>query len=440
LLAQLVSERHWTAADAVAAFAAAAQEMGLPHRVTTRTWERWCAAHIGGLPRPGCCRVLERLFQRPVQDLLAAPGAEPGSPVTAAGPAAGSSYQDLVVALTQDVTGHVAMIESAVMGPAAMEQLCDDVSTLARGYASTPPWVTFDHAACVWARGRGYLNRTAQPGQLNELYLILGQLCGLLATASFDLGLAGTATAYARAAWGYGEHVGHNALRAWARGTQALIAYWSGRPQDAVRLAQTGRDYLDSGAGLVRACCIEGRAWSHLGNRRGVEAAIAAAKDAREHGTGRDDLHDGIGGEFAFGPARQARCQGSAYLQLGDTAAAIRDTGDALRLYEATGQRNLKVVPQAHASLAAAYLMQGNLDAAAAQLRDALAVPAEFRLRGLLGRLAVAGQLLSRPAYQRAPRARALREELAEFAATPARPALTSRWTPAGRAGGPATR
>jgi hypothetical protein len=68
---------------------------------------------------------------------------------------------------------------------------------------------------------------------------------------------------------------------------------------------------------MVRLRCIEARAWSHLRDTAETARAIRAAHDARDRANGGDDLHDGIGGEFSFDQARQARCNGSAYLELG---------------------------------------------------------------------------------------------------------------------------
>lgn len=176
------------------------------------------------------------------------------------------------------------------------------------------------------------LGRTKRAEQEDDLYLMIGQACALLASVSFDLGNREAATEQARSAWIYGKHIGHKGLCAWTRGMQALIAYWCGCPRDATRLAHEAQAYAPPGTALVRLRCIEARAWSHLGDASQTIRAITAAHDAREQAKGVDDLHDGIGGEFTFGEARQARCNGSAYVELGAAEPAITETRRAIEL------------------------------------------------------------------------------------------------------------
>lgn len=100
---------------------------------------------------------------------------------------------------------------------------------------------------------------------------------------------------------------------------------------------------------MVRLHCIEARALSHLGDASETERAIGAAHDARAAADGRGDPHDEIGGEFSFDEARQARCNGSAYVTLGDAEAAIRATGRAIEAFtlDAVG----RMLPSGPASL-----------------------------------------------------------------------------------------
>jgi hypothetical protein len=63
-------------------------------------------------------------------------------------------------------------------------------------------------------------------------------LCGLLPT---PVPISATAD-QAQAAWIYGEIIGHNGLRAWTCGMQALIEYW----------------YIPEGAGPVKPCRLGG--------------------------------------------------------------------------------------------------------------------------------------------------------------------------------------
>ncbi|WP_283135328.1 hypothetical protein [Rhizohabitans arisaemae] len=418
MLARLTAERHWTYADAVQDFGRTAAGLGLKHTVSERQWARWCGGDLRSLPRPGCCRVLEHMFKVPVETLLRP---------TFAASAPQPMDEGAIRAAADESVEHLARIESATIGPATLEQLHDDVVRLARGYAATPPWEIFLQAVRARRRTYALLDQVRQPDQLRDLHLILGQLCGILASTSFDLGHEAEAERHARAAWGFGQHIGHNGLRAWARGTQALIAYWAGRPRDAVGLARAAQTYVRGGTGLVRAVCIEARAWSHLADRRNVELALSAAKKARDVDGDYDDCHDGVGGEFAFDPARQARCAGSAYLQLGDADAAINETAGALALYAESRHESLKVIPQAYVDLAAAHLLRRSLDGAQDALGKVLALPMGHRINGLIQRLETVGRLLGSEPYRDVKAALTLSEEIAEFIAAPVTPAITPR-------------
>ncbi|GAA2626677.1 DNA-binding protein [Actinomadura fulvescens] len=430
LLAKLAAERHWTHPDGIACYQQTAEDMGLATTVTTRQWERWLSGELKTLPRPVRCRVLERMFNRPVHQLFQPPAAGLGIPAASRGVDHGGTEvnRDLVAGAAEESTEHVAEVEALTIGPATLEQAHDDVRRLAQRYGTTPPWEVLTHAVVARRRVRELLKRTCRPDQQRELYLLLGELCGLLAVSSFDLGDAAAATQHARAAWGYGEHIGHDGLRAWARGTQALIAYWDGRPQEAVRLAQSGQRYQATGTGRVRVCCIEARAWSHLGNRAAAQDALERADHARQHAGPGEEMHDGLGGEFGFGAARQARCEGTVYVQLGDPQygdprTAINRTLHALSLYD--GRPSMKVIPQAHADLAAAHLLDGSFADACDHLEAALDVPVEHRIRGLIERLASVCVILDGDRYRTYRPAQDLRHDIWNFAAAPASPAIT---------------
>ncbi|MGH3767165.1 MAG: hypothetical protein ACRDTX_18755 [Pseudonocardiaceae bacterium] len=89
-------------------------------------------------------------------------------------------------------------------------------------------------------RAFGLLEGRQRPEQTRDLYLIAGIACGLMAKASHDLGVPHDALTQARTGYACADNSGHDGLRAWIRGLQALITYWSGRLEDSVRYAQLG--------------------------------------------------------------------------------------------------------------------------------------------------------------------------------------------------------
>jgi tetratricopeptide (TPR) repeat protein len=444
LLKVLVAQRHWQKYEAFATqFERGANELAAMDQdprlrrlsITKRQFERWLAGTLKTRPYPDHCRVLEHLFGRPVQELLSpAPklsgsaqarverasalvkiGAEPSVPAIPVGDATSSEHpghpavgaqrersqtgstgprsqdieRELVIA-ARESSQHAEYVASRSVDPTDVEQLHDEIVRLARNYAQTSPLLLYLDAKRARDRGFELLDRTRQTEQEHDLYLMIGQTCGLLASLTFDLGSREAATEQARSAWIYGTHVGHNGLRAWARGMQSLIAYWSGRPLEALALARDGLEYAPPGTAMVRLRCIEARAWSHLRDTAETARAIRAAHDARDRANGGDDLHDGIGGEFSFDQARQARCNGSAYLELGDAKSAIRETQRAIELFATTPRDRgwLKVDAEAHTDLSGAYLLESQFDGAQEALAPVFAIPPEHRIEGLTRRLA----------------------------------------------------
>ncbi|MFG1918129.1 hypothetical protein [Micromonospora sp. NPDC048898] len=269
------------------------------------------------------------------------------------------------------------------------------------------------------------LERTRRPGQQRELYLIVAQAAALLASESVDLGLWPSAMEYARAAYTYGEVAGHDGVRAYARGMQATIAYWTGQTAEAVGYAETAVALAPVGVARVRALAVLARAWSHRGAADNVRRAVSAAEDARGS-DGQDLLHDIIGGEFGYTPAQQARSASTAWLEVGHAEPAIAAAVSALNL--AGGQPGSEwstVLAEARADLATCQLLGGHLDTARETLAPLWAMPSDWRRTGLLGRLQRIHRLLSEPQWQAVSNARQVAELASSFGTAHAgRPAL----------------
>jgi len=150
------------------------------------------------------------------------------------------SERALILAAAHESSTHAEWAEGSNVGEATLEQLDADVRRIAADYVHVPPLPMF--AEMLRVRNRIYflLAGRQKPAATAQLHLLAGVLCGLLANASTDLGYRDAASEQARAVWAYGDIIGHNGLRAWTRGMQALIEYWSGRPAQAVRLALSG--------------------------------------------------------------------------------------------------------------------------------------------------------------------------------------------------------
>jgi hypothetical protein len=132
----------------------------------------------------------------------------------------------------------------------------------------------------------------------------------------------------------------------------------------------------------------------------------------------RDDLHDGVGGEFGFSDERLAMSNGTTCLLLGDGPRAETAAQQALDLVSTKppAARSLPVAAGAAADLAAARLLRGDLDGAADALTGVWSVPSEKRATGLLDRARRVRHSLTGPQFRDASLADEVGERLEDFA------------------------
>ena len=144
-----------------------------------------------------------------------------------------------------------------------------------------------------------------RPEQSRDLYLLAGIACGLMAKASHDLGASHDAMTQARTGYACADNAGHDGLRAWIRGLQSLITYWSGRLEDSVRYAQSGAEAAvrSHGTAGIWLASNEARALAALHRLDDARAALARAADARDR-VQPDEL-DSLGGLCTFSRPRQ---------------------------------------------------------------------------------------------------------------------------------------
>lgn len=307
----------------------------------------------------------------------------------------------------------------------SIDYLRGEVIRLARSFGNVAPLPFL--LECRQSRDlAGQLaERTKRPSQNADLYLITGQLCALMAEASFDLAVWPAVIEQAQAAALYAEMVGSPSLQAWALGMQAITAYWRGQAGGAVRLAEMGVALAPSGSPRARLLSISARAWAHADDADRTRAALTLADRDRDR-TGdaqRDDLQDVIGGQFAWGPARQAMSAASALLTIGDVAGAALRSRAAIRL-QLQDQAGQRVGVLARADLAYAELAGDDADAAEAALAPIWELePAQRRL-GLVERLGHISDVLTRPRFTGSTQMATLAERILAFTTEAAPKAL----------------
>jgi hypothetical protein len=312
--------------------------------------------------------------------------------------------------------------ERSNVGPHTLEQFQADLRRIAETYPNRPVYPIFAELRELRKRTFELLEGRQLPDQTRDLYLVSAALCGALGLASFDLGRVAAAETQMRTAYLCAELAGHNGLRSWIRGTQALIAYWDNRPQVAVELAADGWRYEpETGTARVRLAAIEARAWARLRDQHGAEDALRRAEQAREQVNGPDEP----GGIMAFPQAQQLGHAATTRLWLGgqtNLAEAERLATEAIELYEQDipEQRRLGALSLARLDVAAARLVNANLEGVAEQVEEVFELASQRPIESVRRRLLQIATALERPAYQTSGLALDLRDQIITSSGRPA--------------------
>ncbi|MGH3989339.1 MAG: hypothetical protein ACRDTZ_18825, partial [Pseudonocardiaceae bacterium] len=344
-LEQLVRRLRRTKAEFQKDFTRTSDQLDEGLTVSMRQVGRWMVGDLDGLPHPAACRVLEQMFGESAERLFGPPEPASEAEVTTVEvpgpvPVDGEPVEDLAaqreVAMAAAESARFGQFaEQSNVGPHTLEQFRADLVRIVTTYPNRPVYPMFVELRTLRNRAFELLEGRQYPEQSRELYLVAGVLCGVLANASFDLGWLPAAETQARTAFLCAELAGNNALRAWVRGTQSLVAYWDERPRAAVDLAADGWRYVpETGTARVRLAAIEARAHARLRDQRATENALARAEQARDEVRGADDP----GGMLTFPPAKQSFYTATARLWLGGPDSytdAERDAAHAIELYEA---------------------------------------------------------------------------------------------------------
>ncbi|MEU9337927.1 hypothetical protein AB0D49_33000 [Streptomyces sp. NPDC048290] len=399
--------------------------------IDERQFQRWKNGELKSLPRREARQILRHLFPGvPVEALFApvpggtdrpdrAGGAEHrASRGVRRGPAPDlpAGVADTVSQAADESAAFAARCEATNIGPHTLEQLEADIRRLVTTYPNRPVGPVFTEVRALRDRTFTLLEGRQPPAYSRDLYVAAGVLCGVLANASFDLGNYSAAQTQARTAFLCGELAGHHGLRAWVRGLQALIAYWDGRPRDAVGLADAGAVFVpEAGTAHIRLASIKARALGQLQEAAAAADALRHAAELREQLTTGDDLP---GGMMAFPREKELFYASSTHLWLGGdhhVATAARHAQDAVTGFEAAppGERRLGEWALARMDLATARLAQGELDGAADQIHEVLGVSARRGTESVRKRLTQFSRGLARHPAASSPHALALREAIA---------------------------
>lgn len=269
---------------------------------------------------------------------------------------------------------------------------------IARGYDSDSRATAFKHAQAMRELASRLADTTRRPSELADIYLALGQLNALMASLAFDLASWDAAEHLARAATRYADLARHSSLHAWTLGLEATLAFWSGDGYRALEQIDAALIVAPKGAPRYRVLHIAARAHAVLGDVENTRRVLEQADIDREVMDGsRDELHDSVGGEFAFGDTRAAACAGAAWLRLRLGDEALEQTRRSMTLHlSGHNPSPVGVLHGATVDSAAALLLQGDVLSAGLTLRPVLLLQPDPVNASLGGRLRTVAELLDR--------------------------------------------
>lgn len=307
----------------------------------------------------------------------------------------------------------------AQSGPRTPERFRTDVERIIEAYPHQPVFPLFVELRELRDKALKALERRTPPERSRELFHTTGLICAAMANAAFDQGQLAAAEGQARTAHRCAELAEAQALRCWIRGTEALIAYWDKRPQDAVDLATDGGRFVpETGTALVRLAAIEARAHAQLGDAVAAEQALARVALARSEVTGPDRP----GGLMEFTLPEQQAYAATTELLLGGRhrlARAERAVTEAITGYlqAPPERRRVGELCLARLDLAEVRIAADDLDAAGEQINDVLTTAATRPTEEVVRRLRQLVRALHRTRHQSAPQAIELRERIGTFCA-----------------------
>jgi hypothetical protein len=173
----------------------------------------------------------------------------------------------------------VADVRSASTVELSLARANAVLSDLLDAHEVTPPTHILTQTARL-RRGLERIGRRAmQSGHIRDMQLLAGRVAVLGADATFKLGDADGARALTAQGYSAGIAAGDGPLCGTAREVGAVVEFYDGQPDEALRLARDGLHKAGSGPVGARLVCQEARALAALGDVRGAARALDAAYD-----------------------------------------------------------------------------------------------------------------------------------------------------------------
>jgi hypothetical protein len=414
----------WTVREAVERAIAASRH---PRGLAERSWLGWEAG--AGISREYEDLLCRLFLTGPVQlglavDYSPTTHRSPGSHelVDDGGEESGANgLEGLVTMAARRALRFAAMSGGTNLGVESLAEIHDEVGRIAESYLRRPLPILLPDLVEIQDLCFRLLEGRQRPSQASDLYVMAGISSGLLAKASHDLGDSSAAMTQARAAYVCADTGGHPGLQAWIRGLQSLIAYWAGRPKEALHYATIGAEPAQATTGTVGVwlASLEARAAGVLGMADTAHSAIARAEDLRDR-TENDDL-DEMGGVLSFSHPRQLYYAAEATVWIpGESRSTAVRAQQAVTAYESSDGQDRSFGDEAGARtvLTLGLIGQGKLDGALEAMDPVLEMIPAQRINGVIRSVQRVQNTLQDPQVLNAPVAVDLRDEIEAFCRT----------------------
>lgn len=335
-------------------------------------------------------------------------------------PGRGELIGEQVLAAAHESSAHAQVAEGRDIGQATMEHFQAVVVRLARELLTGEPVPLFFQMRDASDRLHAAAGMRSWPADQCQLYVLLGCLNSLMATAAQHVGTPVAAEELARAGMAYAIMNGDRSLIARLRLDLAMIAYWSGSLRDCLDQASAGLEHASGGPAAAQLYLIRARAAARMGDTATAWQAIRASREARDGACSCTDLTQ-ILSQVRFSPAAYRYYTGSVLLEIpGAGQDAVTELERAIELYAAAaepGRGHDHDQMTARVDLAAARLRAEDLEAAQVAAGPVLALPWSRRVSSLAHSFTRVRAELAAPRYRGSPEAKALDTQIEEFCA-----------------------
>ncbi|MEV6554232.1 hypothetical protein AB0M22_00835 [Nocardia sp. NPDC051756] len=304
MLEKLLRERDRTYDEVVQDFEALARKLD-EHGVsiTARHLRRLASGERAGTT-PATRRVLQALFQLPIDDLLKPWSPQSGNSISTVDQSVGQSGLELLT-MAAEQSRKFSLQQRVVTNAEEIDLLTDEIRELASMYQREPLPLILGNLLNAQEAVFCSLEQRQKPANARQLYFLAAIIGGMFAYACEDVGRFQLALTHSRTAYMWAEYADHNGLRAWVRGIQSYICYWDNKPWDAVRYANSVADLAAGtrGTSIPWLYSNAARAWAALGNIEKT-AEMNDLADATYERSEHDEL-DRFGGICTFGHSRR---------------------------------------------------------------------------------------------------------------------------------------